>query len=59
MTYLRDSTGTSKVRAHYINSIIIDRLENDGFEVYKNTLVPPGDGGTALSQVVNALHHVI
>ena len=59
VTYLRDSTEISKVRAHNITSTLIDRLESDGFEIYKNTLVPPGDGGTALSQVVNALYHVI
>ena len=66
VTYLRDSTGISKVALSggvfdndYITSTIIDRLEDDGFEVYKNTLVSPGDGGTALGQVVNALHHVI
>ena len=66
VTYLRDSTGISKVVwsggvfvNDYITSTIINRLENDGFEAYKNTLVLPGDGGTALGQVVNTLHHVI
>ena len=66
MTYLRNSTGISKVTwsggvlvNDYITSTIIDRLENDGFEAYKNTLVRPGYGGMALGQVVNALHHVI
>ena len=64
--YLRDSTGISKVTLSggvfvndYITSTIIDRLESDGCRVYRNTLVPPGDGGTALGQVVKALHHVI
>ena len=63
---LGDSTGIKKVALSggvfvniYITSTIIDSLENNGFEVYRNTLVPPGDGGTALGQVVNALHHVI
>ncbi|MCK5139172.1 MAG: carbamoyltransferase HypF, partial [Thermodesulfovibrionia bacterium] len=64
--YLRDSTGINKVALSggvfvndYITSTIMNRLETDGFEVYRNTKVPPGDGGTALGQVVNALHHVI
>jgi len=64
--YLKASTGISKVALsggvfvnEYITSTIIDLLENDGFEVYRNTLVPPGDGGTALGQVVTALHNVI
>jgi len=64
--YLRDSTGLNKVALSggvfvndYITSTIMNRLETEGFEVYRNTKVPPGDGGTALGQVVNALHHVI
>jgi hydrogenase maturation protein HypF len=64
--HLRDSTGINKVALSggvfvndYITSTIMNRLETDGFEVYRNTKVPPGDGGTALGQVVNALHHVI
>ncbi len=63
---LGDSTGIRKVALSggvfvndYITATIIDSLETDGFEVYRNTLVPPGDGGTALGQVVKALHHVI
>lgn len=64
--YLRDSTGINKVALSggvfvndYITSTISDRLKTDGFDVYRNTKVPPDDGGTALGQVVNALHHVI
>jgi hydrogenase maturation protein HypF len=64
--YLRDSTGINKVALSggvfvndYITSTIMNRLKTDGFEVYRNTKVPLGDGGTALGQVVNALHHVI
>ena len=63
---LRDSTGTSKVALSggvfvndYITSTITNQLENDGFKVFKNTKVPPGDGGVSLGQLVNALHHVI
>jgi len=63
---LGDSTGIRKVALSggvfvndYITTTIIDRLENEGFEIYRNTFVPTGDGGTALGQVVKALHHVI
>ena len=63
---LGDSTGIRKVALSggvfvndYITSTIIECLETNGFEVHRNTLVPPGDGGTALGQVVRALHHVI
>jgi len=43
----------------YITSILTNRLENDGFDVFRNTKVPPGEGGVALGQLVKALHHVI
>lgn len=64
--YLRSSTGINTIVLSggvfvndYITSTIINRLETDGFDVYRNIKVPPGDGGTALGQTVNALHHVI
>jgi len=44
---------------NYITSHITKVIEKEGFSVFRNTLVPPGDGGTSLGQVVSALHHVI
>ncbi len=61
-----DSTGISKVALsggvfvnEYITKTMIDELERQKLTVYRNTIVPPGDGGSALGQVVTALHHVI
>ena len=61
-----DSTGIQKIALSggvfvndYITVTMIKSLETEGLEVYRNTLTPPGDGGSALGQVVTALHHVI
>ena len=61
-----DTTGIQKIALSggvfvndYITSTMIKSLETNGLEVYRNTLTPPGDGGSALGQVVTALHHVI
>jgi hydrogenase maturation protein HypF len=43
----------------YITSTMVKSLEHEGFEVFRNVLTPPGDGGSALGQVVTALHHVM
>ena len=44
---------------NYITSTMVKGLKTQGFEVFRNTLTPPGDGGSALGQVVTALHHVM
>jgi hydrogenase maturation protein HypF len=43
----------------FITSYISNKLSEDGFIVFRNQKVPPGDGGSALGQAVTALHHVI
>jgi hydrogenase maturation protein HypF len=61
-----DSIGVQKIALSggvfvndFITSTMIKTLEAEGLEVYRNTLTPPGDGGSALGQVVTALRHVI
>lgn len=39
----------------YLLQGVVSTLEKKGFEVYSHTVVPPGDGGIALGQVVSAL----
>ena len=43
----------------FITTNISNKLLHNGCKVMRNLKVPPGDGGSALGQVVMALHHVI
>jgi hydrogenase maturation protein HypF len=43
----------------YITKTLIQELEKDNLYIILNTKVPPGDGGSALGQIVSALHHVM
>jgi hydrogenase maturation protein HypF len=58
---LRDRTGLNAVALSggcFVNAILLsealERLARDGFRVYRHTLVPPGDGGLCLGQLVVA-----
>ena len=61
-----DATGIRKVVLsggvfvnEYISSTMVKTLQNLDLDVFRNVLTPPGDGGSALGQVVTALHHVM
>ena len=58
---LRAETGLTAVVLSggvFLNAILLtgalDRLTRDRFRVYRHTLVPPGDGGLCLGQLVVA-----
>jgi len=42
----------------YITSKVSNSLQSRGYKIYRNQLVPPGDGGTALGQAFIALNSV-
>ncbi len=58
---LRDRTGLSAVALSggvFSNALltgeVVDRLDRDGFRVYRHRRVPPGDGGLSLGQLAIA-----
>jgi hydrogenase maturation protein HypF len=58
---LRAQTGLAAVALTggvFLNSLltcdVVERLERDGFRVYRHKLVPPGDGGLSLGQLAIA-----
>jgi len=58
---LREQTGLDEVALSggvFLNSLLlsesVERLEHEGFRVYRHRYVPPGDGGICLGQLVIA-----
>ena len=63
---IAEDTGINKIALsggvfvnEFITAYITKTLEKEGYSVFRNQYVPPGDGGSALGQVVMALHHVM